>query len=134
MLRYIDKFRKGAMTPVFLRRNPKNHPVIAEIVQSFQGIPVIKRINCRIKGNPVAFLPFADFFPRIFNYPCSFMSHDNRRDPAAGASVHTMNIASAYPHSLYPYQYFIVSNDRIGPVTVNKPVIFLKDKCFHPLI
>jgi hypothetical protein len=55
------------------------------------------------------------------------MSHDDGGSPAAGAAIHTMNIASTNPAGLNGDKHFAVTGGRSGNVFENEPFVVFEN-------
>src|ERR1700722_20244832 len=59
------------------------------------------------------------------------MTHDERRDPAARASIHAVHVAAADPAGAYLHQDFVQLHRRDLDVLNDETAVILEDKGLH---
>src|SRR5690554_4849877 len=125
------KLGKCALFPVVPSGDTQNFSVVAEVVMSLAGVPVVERIDRGVESDPVAHFPTRYCRPDGGDYSCGFMSHHQWGYSSATASVHAVYVTSAYSARFDPDQHFVDFQLRIGDVAIVQLHVVIQYQCFH---
>lgn len=130
-LRHGNVFCERAVPPVFATRNAKHTAVFAKVHLATLAEPAFAAINRRVEGNAVAFTPTGDTAAHFRNDAGGFVAHDDRRNPPAGTSVHSMHVAAADAAGAHANQNFIGRQSRRRKILNGEAAIFFEDESLH---
>jgi hypothetical protein len=130
-LRHGYILREGAVLAVFGAGDSQHSALIAKIDPALTAIFARPAIDCRIERDARSSLPTFDLSTGLHDHAGGFMAHDDRRLPAARASVHAMHVAAANAADFDSHHDGIGPQRRCRHILQGEAVVLFESKSYH---
>ena len=127
-----DEFGKCTVTPVIAARDAQHLAAVAEVDFAAPAEETRPTTHRGIEGHAIARRPAMNFAPRAGNYAGRFVTHDQRRNPAARRAVQTVYVAAADPAGTHPDQDIVRTGLGLREVGHFQLHVLCQQQRFHP--